>query len=120
MAQQYPPPGYYYPPPPPYAPASTSGWAVFSLIAGILAWLGVFGLGGIAAIISGYIAKNEIKNSGGRVGGNGMATTGLVLGWLNIASLCVILCVVMIAILVPGLIALPSFMQGILPNSPSY
>jgi hypothetical protein len=64
MAQQYPPPGYYYPPPP-YAPASTSGWAIFSLIAGILAWLGVFGLGGIVAIISGYIAKNEIKNSKG-------------------------------------------------------
>lgn len=64
MAQQYPPPGYYYPPPP-YAPASTSGWAIFSLIAGIPAWLGVFGLRGIVAIISGYIAKNEIKNSKG-------------------------------------------------------
>jgi hypothetical protein len=54
MAQQYPPPGYYRPPP--YALASTSGWAIFSLIAGILAWMG-----GMAAIISGYIAKNEIN-----------------------------------------------------------
>ena len=118
MAQQYPPPGYYSPPPP-YAPASTSGWAIFSLIAGILAWLGVFGLGGIVAIISGYIAKNEIKNSAGRVGGNGMATTGLVLGWLNVAFTCLGVCLAIL--LFTGALALPVFLQGILPTvSPSY
>jgi hypothetical protein len=112
MAQQY-PPGYYYPPTPPPTP-STSGWAIFSLIAGILGWLGVFGLGGIAAIISGYIAKNEITNSGGRIGGNGMATTGLVLGWLNIALTCIGAC---LAILIfTGTLTLPFFLQGILPK----
>ena len=113
MAQQNPPPGYYYPPPP-SAPASTSGWAIFSLIAGILAWLGLFGLGGIAAIISGYIAKNEINNSAGRVGGNGMATIGLVLGWLNIALACVGACVAIL--LFTGALAMPAFLNGIFPN----
>jgi len=118
MAQQYPPPGYYYPPPS-TAPVSTSGWAIFSLIAGILAWLGVFGLGGIAAIISGYIAKNEIKNSGGRIGGNGMATTGLVLGWLNIAFACLVVCLVIL--LFTGVLALPAFLNGIIPTTaPTY
>jgi hypothetical protein len=40
-----------YPP----VPLTTSGWSIFSLIAGILAWLGVFGLGGLAAVIAGHI-----------------------------------------------------------------
>ena len=114
MAQQYPPPGYYYPPPA-AVPTSTSGWAIFSLIAGILAWLGVFGLGGIVAIISGYIAKNEITNSGGRVGGNGMATTGLVLGWLNIVVACLGVC--LFILFFSGVLALPVFLNGILPTT---
>jgi hypothetical protein len=118
MAQQYPPPGYYSPPPP-YASASTSGWAILSLIAGILAWLGVFGLGGIVAIISGYIAKNEIKNSAGRVGGNGLATTGLVLGWLNIVFACLGVCLVVL--LFTGVLATPIFLKGIFPTlTPTY
>jgi len=117
MAQQYPPPTYYSPPPAP--PASTSGWAIFSLIAGILAWLGVFGLGGIVAIITGYIAKNEINNSAGRVGGNGMATTGLVLGWLNIAVACLAVC--LFILFFTGVLALPVFLNGFLPTSaPTY
>jgi hypothetical protein len=104
MAQQYPPPGYYYPPPP-VAAASTSGWAIFSLIAGILAWLGVFGLGGLAAVIAGHIAKSQINNSAGRVTGSGMATAGLVLGYVNIAltvfGLCLALLVFAGAITAP-------------------
>ena len=114
MAQQYPPPGNYYSPPP-AAPTPTSGWAIFSLIAGILAWLGVFGLGGIAAIISGYIARNEIKNSAGRIGGNGMATTGLVLGWLNVAATC--LCACLFILFFSGVLTLPFFLNGILPTT---
>ena len=46
--------------------AETSGWAIFSLISGILGWLGVFGLGGLLAIIAGHIAKSQIRNSQGR------------------------------------------------------
>ncbi len=64
--------------------AETSGWAIFSLIAGILGWLGVVGVGGIAAIIAGHIAKNQIRSSYGRIGGDGLATVGLVLGYLNV------------------------------------
>lgn len=75
-------PNYPYHPP---IPASTSGWAIFSLIAGLLAWLGVFGLGGLAAVIAGHVAKGQIRGSGGRMGGEGLATAGLVLGYLNLA-----------------------------------
>ncbi len=68
-----------------YAPVETNIWAIVSLAAGVLGWLGVFGLGGIAAVICGHIAKSQIRSSGGRMGGDGFATAGLVLGYLNIA-----------------------------------
>jgi hypothetical protein len=104
---QYPPPQqYYYQAPPPQPGGSTSGWAVFSLISGILAWVGVFGLGGIAAVIAGSIAKNEIRNSGGRVGGDGMATAGLVLGWLNIALAVCSIC--FFILMMTGTVAAPA------------
>jgi hypothetical protein len=87
--------------------AETSGWAIFSLIAGILGWLGVFGLGGLLAIIAGHIAKSQIRNSQGHVGGNGLATAGLVLGYLNIGLVVLGGC---LAILVfGGLISMPIF-----------
>src|SRR5215813_13111757 len=83
--QGYPPSGQQYAPPPqgygyggpPMAPA-TSGWAIASLICAIL---GV----SILAIIFGYVGRNEIKNSGGRLTGDGLALAGLIIGWIEIA-----------------------------------
>jgi hypothetical protein len=96
----------YYNAPPPVT-VSTSGWAIFSLIAGILAWLGVFGLGGLAAVITGHIAKNEIKKSGGQIGGDGLATAGLVLGYLNLAIALVFACFFVLMFL--GIFSTPLF-----------
>ena len=81
----------------PQVPSATQGpsnsvWAIVSLIAGVLAWLGVFGLGGLAAVITGHIARNEIKNSAGSLSGDGLATAGLVLGYLNLALALVGIC----------------------------
>jgi len=87
MAQQYPPPGYYYPTPV-LCPASTSGWAVFRSDRRHPGLAGSIWPGRHRGDYQRLHAKNEITNSGGRVGGNGMATTGLVLGWLNIAVAC--------------------------------
>jgi hypothetical protein len=69
----------------PAGPARTSTWAIISLVGGILGWLGLFGLGGLVAIICGHVGKGEIKNGGGTVTGGGMATAGLILGYLNVA-----------------------------------
>ncbi len=83
MGQSYyqqPPQQPYYPP----APTQTSTWAIISLVGGILGWLGFFGIGGLVAIICGHVAKNEIKKSGGTVTGGGMATAGLILGYINV------------------------------------
>jgi hypothetical protein len=96
-------PSPYQPQYPQFPPTETSGWAIFSLIAGVLAWLGVFGLGGIAAVIAGHVAKNQIRSSSGRVTGDGMATIGLVLGYVNIALVVLGLC--LLALVVFGVIS---------------
>jgi hypothetical protein len=83
-------------------PVKTSSEATISLISGILAWLGVFGLGGILAVVFGHMAKNKIRQSGGRIGGDGLATAGLILGYANIAVTIIALCLV--ALLIMGII----------------
>jgi hypothetical protein len=87
--------------------SETSGWAIFSLISGILGWLGVFGLGGLIAVIAGHIAKSQIRSSSGRVGGEGLATAGLVLGYLNIGLAVLGACLLLLVF--GGLISMPIF-----------
>ena len=96
-------------PPTPQGP-SNSVWAIVSLIAGVLAWLGIFGLGGLAAVITGHIAKNEIKKSAGSLSGDGLATAGLVLGYLNLALALVGICffvLIMVGAIGAPLLCLP-------------
>src|SRR4051794_23365971 len=79
------------PAPAPYAPPppvpETNGLAIASLTAGIL-WLGW--LGSIAAVIFGHVALAQIKRSGGRETGQGLAVAGLVLGWFGVGVLLLI------------------------------
>jgi len=71
-----------------------SNLALASLILGILGWTVIPTIGAIAAIITGHMAKNEIKSSLGALGGDGMATAGLILGYANIAiGVCICLAV---------------------------
>jgi hypothetical protein len=96
-----PPPGYgqpaygqppNYPPPPPgapggygQAPSQTSPLAIVSLVTGILGFLCcTFFVLGIAAVVTGFMARKQIAESQGRLKGSGMATAGLVLGVLSI------------------------------------
>ena len=77
------PPVAYYP------PSQTDGLALASMICGIFAVLMICGYGigifpGIAAIICGSKSKKNIAN-GGPPGGDGMATAGLVMGWVGSA-----------------------------------
>jgi hypothetical protein len=92
---QYPPPGQYqqpgqYPQQPGYGPGQygqppkTNGMAVAALVLGIL-W--VCWVGSILAVIFGYMAKRQIRDSGGVEQGDGMATAGIVLGWIGVATL---------------------------------
>lgn len=66
------------------APAQTSTLAIVSLISGIVSWFLLPFIGAIAAIITGHMAKREIRDSHGGLTGEGMATIGLVLGYLQL------------------------------------
>ncbi|MBA6419475.1 DUF4190 domain-containing protein [Pseudomonas sp. 5Ae-yellow] len=61
---------------------TTSAPAVASLVAGIL---GLFFFGSIIAIVCGHIARSLIKESNGRLAGDGLALAGLITGYIGIA-----------------------------------
>ncbi len=82
-----------------YAPPN-SNMALISVIAGILGLTFIPFAGSVVALILGYIAKKDIKESSGTLGGDGMATAGIVLGWIGIA-LGVLTFFCIIAIMVP-------------------
>jgi hypothetical protein len=62
----------------------TSPLAIVSLIAGILGWTLLPFLGSLGAIITGHMARGEIRRSNGSLDGDGMAIAGLILGWVSI------------------------------------
>ncbi|MGP0017674.1 MAG: DUF4190 domain-containing protein [Candidatus Sulfotelmatobacter sp.] len=64
-------------------PPETSGKAIFSLVSGVLFIILPFSL---AAVIFGHLSLSEIRNSGGRLTGKGLAIAGLVLGYLGVAG----------------------------------
>jgi Domain of unknown function (DUF4190) len=72
------PAGQFFPVPP------TNGLAIASLLFGIF-WLG--GIGSLAALVLGYRARREIRNSAGFQRGSSLATIGIVLGWIGLAAL---------------------------------
>lgn len=78
--------------------ARSSTMAMVSLIAGIAGLSLLPFLGSVAAIITGHIAKSEIKKGNGMVTGNGMATWGLVLGY---GAIGLGLCLTCLAIILP-------------------
>ncbi len=59
--------------------------ATISLIFGILSWFALPLVGAIVAIISGHMAKAEIRRSQGALDGDGLAQTGLILGYVHLA-----------------------------------
>jgi hypothetical protein len=79
------------------APAQkTSTLAIISLIAGIVGWTVLPLIGSLVAVITGHMAKAEIKEHAGSLGGDGLATAGLVLGYLSLAlGLCI--CLIILA-----------------------
>src|SRR5216684_260375 len=57
--------------------------AILGLVFGILSLAGIGILASIPAIILGHVARKNIRASGGRLSGQGMATAGMVLGWIS-------------------------------------
>ncbi len=63
---------------------STSSLAIVSLVSGLVGWTFIPIIGAIVAIITGHLAKKEMRDSAGTLNGNGMALAGLILGYVQI------------------------------------
>lgn len=77
--------------------------AIVSLVTGIVGWTILPFIGSIVAVITGHLAKKEIRESGGTLGGDGMALAGLILGYtmIGLAILSLIIFITVIVLLVP-------------------
>lgn len=104
MAQQYgsypPQPPYGYPPPAP----QTNGLAIASLVLSLLGLVGVLPfLGTVLGLIFGYSARNQIVQSQGTQGGEGLAKAGIIIGWVTLGIWALGICAALIfAVAVPG------------------
>lgn len=83
-------------------PKPTSSLSITSLIMAVLGWTLIPIVGGIIAVITGHMAKKEIRQSNDLLGGDGVATAGLFLGYSNLALGA---CVCLALILFPTLLA---------------
>lgn len=82
-----------------YGPPPTDGQATASMIFGILGLTCFWGVAGIPAVILGHISRANIRRSAGQYGGAGMATAGLIMGYISIG----LAVLIGVAILVPNL-----------------
>jgi hypothetical protein len=80
----------------------TSNLAVASLVSGIAGLVLLPIVGGILAIILGYMARREIRERPDEVSGDGLALAGIVLGWISV-GLMVVACLFFGAFAVCGM-----------------
>src|SRR5512143_3765381 len=102
------------PPQPPYPPVDilpTSGLAIASLVTGIMGFAGpvVFS---IIALVTGYAARNETRSRPPRASGDGLATAGIVMGYVQLGLVAFVLCCVLASLVIPGLGFLSIFGRG--------
>lgn len=88
-------------------PRQTSSLAIVSLVSGILGWTLLPWLGSLVAIITGHLARGEIRRSGNTLDGDGLAIAGLVLGYAMLALS--LFGIVLLLLFFGGLAALMSF-----------
>jgi hypothetical protein len=85
----------------------TSTLAIVSLVVGVLSWVLLPVIGAVGAVVCGHLARREIREAHGALGGDGLAVGGLVLGYLHLALL--ILGLVVVLVFFGGLAALLAF-----------
>ena len=70
----------------------TSTMAIVSLVAGIIGFVALPVIGSIVAIITGYAARKETRALPPTAAGDGLATAGIVMGWIQIALAVIGIC----------------------------
>ena len=89
-----------------YQPLPTSTLAVVSLIAGILGFIALPIVASIVALFTGYAARSETRAVPPTASGDGMATAGIVMGWIQVAlSVIGLCCTIAYFVFFVGLIA---------------
>ncbi|MGO1003143.1 DUF4190 domain-containing protein [Lysobacter sp. CA196] len=79
----------------------TNVLAIISLIAGILGWTLLPLVGSLGAIITGHMARGQIRREPDRYDGNGLAIGGLILGWGSV--IIAVLSIIVIVLFFGGL-----------------
>lgn len=83
----------------------TNGMAIGSLIASVLGLTLFPTIGSIIGLILGYMARNQIRDSRGTMTGEGLATAGIIMGWIGVALAVIGICLVVL--MTVGLIGVP-------------
>ncbi len=68
-------------------PFPTSGLAIGSLVASILSWVLFPIIGSIIGLILGYSARKETRAVPPTAAGDGLATAGIIISWVNVGLL---------------------------------
>lgn len=72
-----------------------NGFAIASLTMGVLGLSALPLIGAVLALVFGYRARREIANSG--ESGEGLATAGVILGWVGVGLLALVAIVALVA-----------------------
>jgi len=104
--------------PPPYPPQQpgyyavgrpTNTLAIVSLVLGIASYVVVPIIGAIAAVVTGHMARGQIKQTG--EGGSGLALAGLILGYVHLALAVIGIVIAVIVVIIIGAAAVHSGSQ---------
>jgi hypothetical protein len=91
--------------------ASNSPLAIVSLVAGILGMTMFPFIGSVVAVITAVMAKKEIEQSAGALGGYGMAQAGMILGWVGIGLGVIGFCLAGVFIVLPICLGISSVLD---------
>lgn len=70
----------------------SSALAIVSLVSAILGFTFAPVIGTIVALITGYMARNETRSIPPRASGDGLATAGIIMGWIQVALVVIGIC----------------------------
>jgi uncharacterized membrane protein len=65
----------------------TNGLAVASFVCSLFFWL--YGIGAVLAIVFGFVARSQIRRSGGMQKGRGLALAGIIIGFVSLVAIAV-------------------------------
>jgi len=86
----------------PEFPIKDNNLAIISLVAAILGWTLLPLFGSIVAVITGHLAKKEIRESLNTEGGNAMATAALILGYIQLGIFVLIAIFLILMLVIAG------------------